>query len=174
MRKNTHPLFPPPPPTTGSRGSRDQARPRTCMHMDFKTPVLLNQFVKTEYQSAVSHPSLQIRASWKKVSHHWSHSLDRASQAWLTEYLVSSLCPLPGTARSTESEEGGSLGLRASTRKNHKKSTDIREPRTKLKENRTSLRPTHTNPDPKEHPRTESPSPGDMETEQDKQTHFKH
>ena len=73
--------------------------------MDFKISVPLLWFVKTEHQSSVSHPNLQRRPPGKEWSLSVPHSLDRASQAWLTGHLVSSLCPLPGTPRSPESKE---------------------------------------------------------------------
>ena len=72
--------------------------------MDFKTSVSLLWLVETEHQSSVSHPSLQRRTGEERSSP-IPLSLDRASRAGLTEHLVSSLCPLPDTSRSTESKE---------------------------------------------------------------------
>lgn len=82
------------------------------LHMDFKISVPLLWFVKTEHQSSVSHPSLQRRPPGKEWSSSVPHSLDRASQAWLTGHLVSALCPPPGTPRSPESKESVRAGAR--------------------------------------------------------------
>ena len=78
--------------------------------MEFKTSVPLLWLVKTEHQSSVSHPSLQRRPTEEERSSLVPLGLDRASRSGLTEHLVSSLCPLPDTSRSTESKVSVSRG----------------------------------------------------------------